>query len=114
MNHTLHLYRLQLIDSALEKAEKEIASLQAKIDSDKRIQQAKAEVEAQMNRQYKTETAIKSTESIIHDFNVKLEINQSSLYSGRFARPRSCKICNWKRKVFDVPLRKMKIPSLSS
>lgn len=88
MNHTLHLYRLQLIDSALEKAEKEIASLQAKIDSDKRIQQAKSEVEAQMNRQYKKETALKSTESIIQDFNVKLEINQSSLYSGKVRSPK--------------------------
>lgn len=88
MNDVLHLFRLQQIDSLVFASEKEIAALTSKFESDRRIQEAKRNLDDQQSRLYKKELELKQVESALHDLNLKLEFNQTSLYSGKVKSPK--------------------------
>jgi len=88
MSHTLSLYRLQQIDSQIDRIQTRLKDIQYVLDDDSVVRQAKGNVESLENRCQSAEIALQLAERDVQNQFIKIEQTQSSLYGGKSHSPK--------------------------
>jgi predicted nucleic acid-binding Zn-ribbon protein len=88
MSVTLPLYRLQQIDSRLSQVISRLTAIQSLLENNAELKAALLRLEESKSAQRYAEQALKSAEYESASQRVKLEIAESSLYSGRIQNPK--------------------------
>jgi predicted nucleic acid-binding Zn-ribbon protein len=88
MSHTLSLYRLQQIDSQIDRIQTRLKDIQYVLDDDSVVRQAKGNVESLENRCQSAEITLQLAERDVQNQFIKIEQTQSSLYGGKSHSPK--------------------------
>lgn len=88
MSNSLHLYRLQKIDSRIKEASNRRAVIQSILDNNDELLTASRRIETAKLSLHHAETALKKSEFETNALRTKLEQSESSLYSGRIHNPK--------------------------
>jgi uncharacterized protein len=88
MNQTLSLYRLQQIDSQIDRVQFQIQAIQKKLEDDETLRQLREESDAAKNIQSHAGNSLKQAEASVQDQRIKIEQAESSLYGGNVRNPK--------------------------
>jgi len=88
MSITLPLYRLQQIDSRLSQVNNRLAAIQSMLDNNVELKTASLRLEEAKSAQHHAEHDLKNAEYESASQRIKLELAESSLYSGRIQNPK--------------------------
>ena len=88
MSEPFKLYRLQQVDSQLDKAEARLSEIEAILGEDEEIRAAKDKVEKATALRDESEKALHTSEVEVKDQQIKLEQNQAVLYGGTVSNPK--------------------------
>ena len=88
MSQTLNLYRLQQIDSQIDRAQARLQVIQKTLEDDAELRLANEQAQAARTRLQAAERALKQAEAEVQSQHVKIEQNESSLYGGKVHNPK--------------------------
>lgn len=88
MNTTFHLYRLQQIDSQVDKAQKRLDEIQKILDDNTELKRAKAYLEKCQVAHQGTEKELRKAERDVQDRHIKIEQTEAMLYGGSVKNPK--------------------------
>lgn len=88
MSHSFHLFQLQKIDSQIDQGSARIREINAKINGDRRVQDAQSQLEAAQIALKAAEASLKKIEQESAAKQVKLEQEEATLYSGKVKVPK--------------------------
>jgi predicted nucleic acid-binding Zn-ribbon protein len=88
MSQTLNLYRLQQIDSQLDRAQARLQAIQKTLEDDVELRLANEQAQAAQAHCQSAERALKQAEAGVQSQHIKIEQNESSLYSGTVHNPK--------------------------
>ncbi len=88
MSATFHLYRLQQVDSQLDKVNKRLREIQQIIDDNRDLKRAKVRVKKADLAQKETEKTLKSAERAVQAQHIQIEQAESMLYGGSIKNPK--------------------------
>jgi uncharacterized protein len=88
MSQTLSLYRLQQIDSQMDRLHARLNEIQRLLDDDTELRRLKEQVETADARCLSAEEALREAEGNVQDQIIKIEQTQSSLYGGKSHSPK--------------------------
>jgi len=88
MSQTLSLYRLQMIDSQIDRTQTTLQGVLKKLEDDATLRELRAWVETADNRQRLSEQNRRAAEAAVADQRIKIEQTESSLYSGTIHNPK--------------------------
>jgi predicted nucleic acid-binding Zn-ribbon protein len=88
MNQTLNLYRLQQIDSQIDRLQSRLMEIRKILDDDAEINQIKEHVEAANARCESAGLALQKAEKEVQNQFIKIEQTQSSLYGDKYHSPK--------------------------
>jgi predicted nucleic acid-binding Zn-ribbon protein len=88
MSEPFKLYRLQQVDSQLDKAEARLSAIEAILGEDEEIRAAKDKVDKAAALREDSEKALHTSEDEVKDQQIKLEQNQAVLYGGTVSNPK--------------------------
>jgi predicted nucleic acid-binding Zn-ribbon protein len=88
MSQTLSLYRLQQVDSQIDRDRARLQSIQTTLDNDTVLRQAKERVDISQAACQSTEQALKLVETDANNQRIKIEQTEASLYNGKGHSPK--------------------------
>ena len=88
MSQTLSLYRLQQIDSQIDRLQARLQIIQKTLEDDAELRQLSEQVQAAEARCQSAERALKQAEGDVQSQHIKIEQTQSSLYSAKSHSPK--------------------------
>ena len=88
MSQTLSLYRLQQVDSQIDRLQARLKDILKTLDDDAEIRRMKGQAEAANARCQSAEQALKQAERDVQNQLIKIEQIQSSLYGGKSHSPK--------------------------
>lgn len=88
MSATFHLYRLQQIDSQIDKVNKRLREIQHTIEDNRDLKRAKVRAKKASLTQEETAKVLKSAEKQVQAQHVKIEQTESMLYGGSVKNPK--------------------------
>jgi uncharacterized protein len=88
MSQTLSLYRLQQIDSQIDRLQARLQAIQKILDDDTQLRQLNEQAKAAEARCQSAEQALKQAEQDVQSQIIKIEQIQSSLYGGKSHSPK--------------------------
>ncbi len=88
MSQTLNLYRLQQIDSQIDRAQARLQAIQKTLEDDAELRTAKEQAQEAQARCQHAGQALKQAEADVQSQRIKIEQNESSLYSGTVHNPK--------------------------
>jgi predicted nucleic acid-binding Zn-ribbon protein len=88
MSQTLSLYRLQMIDSQIDRTQSTLQNILKKLEDDATLREVRQQVEAADTHQRTTEQNRRAAEAAVTDQRIKIEQTESSLYSGTIHNPK--------------------------
>jgi uncharacterized protein len=88
MSTTFHLYRLQEVDSQIDKAQRRLDEIKKILDDNQELKRVKAYFEGCEAEQAKTEKILRKAEDEVKKQRVKIEQTESMLYSGNVKNPK--------------------------
>jgi uncharacterized protein len=88
MSHTLSLFRLQQIDTQIDRLQIRLNNIQKELDEDAELRRVNEHVEAAEFRCKNAELALKQAEKQVQNQLIKIEQTQSSLYGGKSHSPK--------------------------
>ncbi len=88
MSQTLSLYRLQQIDSQMDRLRSRLQEIQKTLDDDAELRQLKERGESADARCQAAEQSLKQAERDVQNQQIKIEQTQSSLYGGKAHSPK--------------------------
>ena len=88
MSQASQLYRLQSLDSSIDKAQQELADIEAKLGESEPLKQARATHEAISQSLRQTQTAMKDLELEVKGLADKISGQEKLLYSGKTLSPK--------------------------
>jgi uncharacterized protein len=91
MNQSIHLFRLQKVDSQLDQINNRIKEINQIINSDKTIATAEKVANDSSIELEKAQSALKKIENEVQALRIKIEFSESSLYSGNIKNPKELK-----------------------
>lgn len=88
MSTTFHLYRLQQIDSQIDKAQKRLDQIQRILDDNTELKRARAYFESCEAAHEKTEKLLRKAEDEVKKQRIKIEQTEAILYGGSVKNPK--------------------------
>ena len=88
MSATLHLYRLQQVDSQIDKVQNRLDEIQRIIEDSRELKLAKALVEKNETVQQRTAKVLKKAENDVQAQHIKIEQTEAMLYGGTVKNPK--------------------------
>ncbi len=88
MSQTLSLYRLQQVDSQVDRAQVRMQSIQKTLENDSELRQAKERADSMNGACQSADDALKKAEADAHNQRIKLEQTEASLYSNKGHNPK--------------------------
>ncbi len=88
MSATFHLYRLQQVDSQIDKVQKRLDEIQRILDDNTELKNAKAHLADCESKSQVTEKALRQAESDVKQQHVKIEQTEATLYGGTVKNPK--------------------------
>lgn len=88
MAQVFKLFRLQQVDSTLDKIKKRLGAINVALGDDKKVKQATSNL-AQVQARYDDAVKqLRQAEEVVHSQKIKIEYNQTNLYGGRIQNPK--------------------------
>ena len=88
MSIVLHLYRIQQVDSQIDKAQKRLNDIQVALDDNAELRRAKAKLANAETESANTEHALRQAETETKAQRIKIEQTEAMLYSGSIKNPK--------------------------
>ena len=88
MSTTFHLYRLQEIDSQIDKAQRRLDEIQKILDDNSELKRANAHLNACESEREKTKKILGKTEVEVKKQRIKIEQTEAVLYGGSVKNPK--------------------------
>ena len=88
MNQTLNLYRLQQIDSQIDRAQARLQAIQKTLEDDAELRLANEQAQTAEVQRQSAERELKQAEAEVQGQHIKIEQNESSLYGGKVHNPK--------------------------
>ena len=88
MSQTLNLYRLQQIDSQIDRAQTRLQVVQKTLEDDAELHLANEQAQDAKSRSQSAERALKQAETEVQSQHIKIEQTESSLYGGKVHNPK--------------------------
>ncbi len=88
MSATFHLYRLQKIDSQIDKVQKRLNEIQHIIDDNRDLKRAKVKLKKCESAHEKTEKNLRKAEQEVKAQHIKIEQTEAMLYGGTVKNPK--------------------------
>lgn len=88
MSATLHLYRLQQVDSQIDKVQKRLDEIQRIIEDNRELKRAKVLVKKSQLAQQKTAKSLKKAEDHVKSQHIQIEQTEAMLYGGTVKNPK--------------------------
>ncbi|KAA3647268.1 MAG: hypothetical protein DWQ07_07130 [Chloroflexi bacterium] len=88
MSQAFKLYRLQQVDTQLDKAHTRLKEIEAALQEDAAQRKAEADLEASQNAHEEAQKLLKGAEQDVQAQQIKIEQNQARLYSGKVTNPK--------------------------
>ncbi len=88
MNQTLNLFRLQQIDSQIDRIQTNLETIQKSLDDDVEIRQIEELVKETEDRYKSSERVLKQSEQLVEKQHIKIEQTQSDLYGRKSHSPK--------------------------
>jgi predicted nucleic acid-binding Zn-ribbon protein len=88
MSQTLSLYRLQQIDSQIDRLQTRLLAIQGILDDDSKLRQLKEQAETAETCLKNAEQALKHAEEDVQNQQIKIEQTQSNLYGAKSHTPK--------------------------
>jgi predicted nucleic acid-binding Zn-ribbon protein len=88
MSQPLKLFRLQQVDSQLDKITKRLKQIEIALKDDIVLQQSRKQAEAKLTTLRSALSAVKKAEASVSSHQTKIQINQSALYGGKIKNPK--------------------------
>ncbi len=88
MSATFHLYRLQQVDSQIDKVQKRLDEIQRILDDNTELKRAKAYLADCESKHQATEKALRQAENTVKQQHVKIEQTEATLYGGTVKNPK--------------------------
>jgi predicted nucleic acid-binding Zn-ribbon protein len=88
MSQTLSLYRLQQVDSQIDRAQSRLSAIQKILEDDAALRQANEQAKTAETMLQSAETALRQAEVDVKAQKIKIEQNESTLYSGTVHNPK--------------------------
>jgi hypothetical protein len=88
MSQALHLYRLQQIDSQLDRTQARLASILETLNDDSTLKSAMEAFQKAEAEKKASEERLAQAETEVRNLRIKIELTESSLYSGTVRNPK--------------------------
>ena len=88
MSATFHLYRLQQVDSQIDRVNKRLDEIQRIIEDNRELKLAKIKVEKALAAEQETAKTLKKAENEVKAQHVQIEQTEATLYSGTVKNPK--------------------------
>ncbi len=88
MSVTLNLYRLQQVDSQIDKIQKRLDAIQRILDDNAELQRAKTHLAQVEEEHQETSHSLRQAETKVKNQQIKIEQTESMLYSGSVKNPK--------------------------
>lgn len=88
MAQVFKLFRLQQLDSTLDKINKRLGAINLTLSDDKRVKQANSHLAQEQARYNDAVKQLRQAEEVVRSQKLKIEYNQTNLYSGRIQNPK--------------------------
>ena len=88
MSTTFYLFRLQEIDSKIDKIQHRLDEIQKKLDDNRELKRAKAHLEGCEAEHEKTQKILSEAEGVVKKQRIKIEQTSAILYSGNVKNPK--------------------------
>lgn len=88
MSLSFKLYRLQQIDSQLDKARARLREIEALLSEDRAVRQAKERLQGTEQSLQSTRKLLRQAEETVQEQRLKIEQTEATLYSGRVHNPK--------------------------
>jgi predicted nucleic acid-binding Zn-ribbon protein len=88
MNQAPHLYKLQLLDNEIDRAEARLISIAQLINSDKEIVEANQHLDKSKSLTHQAEYELKQREDAVMEIRIKIATSEQSLYGGKIHNPK--------------------------
>jgi len=88
MGQTLNLYRLQQIDSQIDRAQARLQAIQKTLEDDAELRLANEQAQAAQDHYQSAGQALKQAEAEVQSLHIKIDQNESGLYGGTVHNPK--------------------------
>jgi hypothetical protein len=88
MNQTLSLYRLQLIDSQIDRVQINLQTIQKQLEDDLTLRQSGEQAQLAGKNHQLVQNDLHQAEAAVQDQSIKIEQTESSLYGGTVHNPK--------------------------
>jgi len=88
MNQSSHLYRMQNIDSQLDKITVRLSAITTELANNHEVQEAENALKESFTKQEKSGQQLKNIDEISRSIRIKVEMNEASMYGGNVHNPK--------------------------
>ncbi|QRN83617.1 hypothetical protein JR338_02350 [Chloroflexota bacterium] len=88
MSESLNLYRLQKLDTQIDRIESRLKEIDQALSDDRRVRKAQSTLKKAEEAANKAKAALKQIEDQVGDTRLKRKISQASLFSGKIKNPK--------------------------
>jgi predicted nucleic acid-binding Zn-ribbon protein len=88
MSQSFKLFRLQQIDSSLDKGQARLLEIERQLDDDLEIRLAKQKFDKAQNEKFTSEKELRVAEDNVKQQRLKIERSQAALYGGKISNPK--------------------------
>ncbi len=88
MSASLSLFRLQQVDSQIDKTRNRLEAIRQTLENDEELQRAKTRLAQAETRHQETERTLRQAEAEVQSQHIKIEQSESMLYSGSVQNPK--------------------------
>ncbi|MBG0788780.1 MAG: hypothetical protein H0S79_27130 [Anaerolineaceae bacterium] len=88
MSESLNLYRLQTLDTQIDRIESRLKEIDQLLSDDRRVRKAQIILKKAEDAAHKAKTALKQIEDQVGDTRLKRKTTQASLFSGKIKNPK--------------------------
>ncbi len=88
MSESLNLYRLQKLDTQIDRIESRLKEIDQALSDDRRVKKAQLALKKAVDIAQKAQTALKQIEDQVGDTRLKRKTTQASLFSGKIKNPK--------------------------
>ena len=88
MSESLNLYRLQNLDTQIDRVEKRLNEIDQALSDDRRVRKAQLVLKKAQDAAQKAKTELKNIEDQVGDTRLKRKTSQASLFSGKIKNPK--------------------------
>ncbi len=88
MSHSFKLFRLQQIDSSIEKGRRRLDEINKMLEDDRQVQMSQQRLALVKNAHYEAEHNLRFAEQNVKEQRLKIERSQTTLYSGKIVNPK--------------------------